>query len=393
MDSKPIITSVEVIQYETDAGSMENLHPALELHDIFGVFSPYLYKSGDGFKHRAHGIRIHTSAGVSGEYISIGFAGTDFAAVDRFAPSLIGRNALNRDDIYNDFKQAMRQQARMGIGVVDVALWDLAGKYYNAPVYELLGGSQRKLPCYATTPFAGTGRGLNSAEDYADLAERCLEMGFQGFKIHPWAKAHVKEQIAIVEAVGKRVGGKMDLMMDASCWVTKFGDALKLGWACDEYNFFWYEDPFMDGGVSIHAHRKLRELIKTPLLQLEHVRGLEAHVDFIEAGATDFVRGDPDYDGGITGVMKIAHAAEGFGLDVELHSAGPERRHIMASMRNTNYYEMGSGSLIPIKDGYRDGYDVVDENGCVDVPEGPGLGVEYDWDFVNAHRSSRVEYK
>ena len=135
----------------------------------------------------------------------------------------------------------------------------------------------------------------------------------------------------------------MDLMMDASCWVTKFGDALKLGWACDEYNFFWYEDPFMDGGVSVHAHRKLRELIKTPLLQLEHVRGLEAHVDFIEAGATDFVRGDPDYDGGITGVMKIAHAAEGFGLDVELHSAGPERRHIMASIRNTNYYEMGSG--------------------------------------------------
>ena len=120
MDSKPIITSVEVIQYETDAGEMESLHPALELHDIIGVFSPYIYKSGDGFKHRAHGIRIHTSAGVSGEYISIGFAGTDFAAVERFAPSLIGRNALHRDDIYNDFKQAMRQQARMGMGVVDV---------------------------------------------------------------------------------------------------------------------------------------------------------------------------------------------------------------------------------------------------------------------------------
>ena len=49
--------------------------------------------------------------------------------------------------------------------------------------------------------------------------------------------------------------------------------------------------------------------------------------------------------------------------------------------------------LIPVKEGYRDGYDAVDENGCVDVPEGPGLGVEYDWEFVNAHRSDRVEYK
>jgi L-alanine-DL-glutamate epimerase-like enolase superfamily enzyme len=120
-----------------------------------------------------------------------------------------------------------------------------------------------------------------------------------------------------------------------------FGDALKLGRACDEYGFFWYEASFRDGGVSAHAHRKLRQLIKTPLLQLEHVRGLESHVDFIEAEATDFVCGDPDYDGGITGVMKIAHAAEGFGLDVELHVTGPDRRHLMAAMRNTNYYEMG----------------------------------------------------
>ena len=76
-------------------------------------------------------------------------------------------------------------------------------------------------------------------------------------------------------------------------------------------------------GVSQFAHRKLRQLIKTPLLLGEHVRGLEPQVDLIAAEATDFVRADPDYDGGITGVMKIAHAAEGFGLDVEIHAPGP----------------------------------------------------------------------
>ena len=203
-----------------------------------------------------------------------------------------------------------------------------------------------------------------------------------------------------MEAVGKRVGGKMDLMLDPFCAINTFGDALKLGRACDEYDFFWYEDPFKDGGVSAHAHRKLRQLIKTPLLQLEHLRGLESHVDFIEAEATDFVRGDPDYDGGITGVMKIAHAAEGFGLDVELHVTGPDRRHIMASMRNTNYYEMGllhpkSGPFhaAVYKGGYEDEMDSIDENGCVDIPEGPGLGVEYDWDFINSHQTSRAEFK
>ncbi len=204
----------------------------------------------------------------------------------------------------------------------------------------------------------------------------------------------------MVHAVGKRVGGKMDLMLDPFCAIRTFGEALKLGWACDEQKFFWYEDPYKDGGVSAHAHRKLRQLIKTPLLQLEHVRGLEAHVDFIAAEATDFVRGDAIYDGGITGIMKIAHAAEGFGLDVELHVAGPAQRHLMASMRNTNYYEMGllhpkAGPFSPpiYKDGYRDAIDAIDENGCVDVPEGHGLGAEIDWDFIYSKRVSGTEIK
>lgn len=59
------------------------------------------------------------------------------------------------------------------------------------------------------------------------------------------------------------MGGKMDLMLDPFCAIKNFGDALKLGWTCDEEKFFWYEDPFKDGGVSAHPHRKLGRLIKT----------------------------------------------------------------------------------------------------------------------------------
>ena len=104
-------------------------------------------------------------------------------------------------------------------------------------------------------------------------------------------------------------------------------------------------------------------------------------------------------DGGITGVMKIAHAAEGFGLDVELHGAGPAQRHCMAAMRNSNYYEMalvhptGAFMAPPVYKNYRDGLDAIDKNGCVDVPEGPGLGVEYDWDFIIKHRIGGIEFK
>jgi L-alanine-DL-glutamate epimerase-like enolase superfamily enzyme len=186
----------------------------------------------------------------------------------------------------------------------------------------LLGGRNKPLPAYASTSVGDRVEGgLSSPGAYADFAEGCRELGYRGFKIHPWVDATIDEHIAVVRAVGERVGGAMDLMLDPFCSLRTFAEAVRVGRACDDYGYFWLEDPFRDGGISNFGHRKLRELIRTPLLQLEHVRGLEGHVDMIVGGGTDFVRGDPDYDGGVTGVMKIAHAAEGFGLDIELHVA------------------------------------------------------------------------
>ena len=69
--------------------------------------------------------------------------------------------------------------------------------------------------------------------------------------------------------------------------------------------------------------KKLRSFIKTPILQTEHIRGVEPKADFILAGGTDFLRMDPEYDMGITGGMKIAHLAESLGVDVEIHACGP----------------------------------------------------------------------
>ena len=132
----------------------------------------------------------------------------------------------------------------------------------------------------------------------------------------------------------------MDLIIDPACEYNTFADALKVGRACDEAGFLWLEDPFKDGGVSQYAHRKLRQMIKTPILQCEHVRGVEPKADFLIAEATDFLRVDPMYDCGITGAMKIAHIAEGFGVDAEVHAPGPAQRHLMAVLRNSNYYEM-----------------------------------------------------
>ena len=390
MKDRPKITKIEVHQFEYQVKDI-GLEPVLSLP---------VYEPGGVTTLSAHAIRIFTDVGITGEYV--GGWPTEYAAVPMFARRLLGRNALDREGIYNDLKLTLRQHARMGMSQLDIALWDFAGKFYEAPIYELLGGNRTSLPCYAST-YIGDNQpgGLNSPEAYADFAEQCLEMGYPAYKIHPWVEAPIERVVAVIHAVGKRVGGKMDLMLDPFCAPKTFGDALKLGWACDEEKFFWWEDPFRDGGISAFAHRKLRQLVRTPLLQLEHVRGLEPHVDFIVAEATDFVRGDPDTDGGVTGVMKIAHAAEGFGLDIELHApTGPVRRHLMAAIHNMNYYEMAlvhpkaPHILQPpvYKGGYRDGLDAIDKNGCVQLPQGPGLGVEYDWDFVTEHSKGVVVY-
>ncbi len=389
MKDKPIITKVELYEFGhdlKDAGT-----------DLDFALGPY-YEPGSSSRRTALAVRIQTDIGVTGEYVSI--APAAIGQIRLFANYLIGKNALERERIYNDVKAILRKHDKMGIGPVDTTLWDLSGKYHDSPIYELLGGYRKKLPAYASTYHGDrTAGGLNSPDAFADFAEQCLEMGYRGFKIHSWAASPIEQEVETVHAVRRRVGDKMDLMIDPCCAYNTFADALRVGHACDEEGFFWYEDPLKDGGVSLFAHRKLKQIIKTPLLQGEHVHLAESHMDMSLADATDFVRADPDYDGGITGVMKIAHAAEGIGMDVELHIAGPAQRHCMAAMRNSNYYEMGlvhpkiKNMMPPVyTDGYRDELDSIDANGCVDVPEGPGLGVEYDWDFILANRIDGAVY-
>lgn len=384
----PIITKVDVTEFEYVLNNM-GLERTINIP---------VYRKGSTLTSTARIIRVFTDQGVTGEYL--GGSATEYSALPMFIGAVLGRNALAREVIYNDAKQALRQHARMGMSQVDMALWDLAGKWFDVPIYQLLGEHRRSFPAYAST-YCGDREpdGLSSPEAYAAFAEQCLAMGYRAFKIHPWQDAPIDEHVRLVEEVGKRVAGKMDLMLDPFCAIRTFADAVKLGRACDAYSYYWYEDPFKDGGVSAFAHRKLRELIKTPILQLEHLRGLESHVDFVLADGTDFVRVDQDYDGGITGAMKIAHAAEGFGLDVEPHAPGPARRQCMAAMRNSNYYELGlvHPRVRPFHapvytSAYSDEIDAIDRTGNVTVPDLPGLGVTLDWNYIEAHKTGRTVY-
>ncbi len=352
-----------------------------------------VYQPGSRLPTTGSILTIETSAGISGQ--------TPGSIDERAARYLLGRNPMHREIIWHDLKRARRSADGTPPGTVDIALWDIAGKLYETPIYELLGGWRKTLPAYASTYHGDENGGLTTAADYGEFALRCKEeFGYPAFKIHGWIGGSIDREVEAVLAIREAVGDKMALMLDPAGAFMTFDDVLKVGKACDEANYMWYEDAFRGGGFSRFAHVKLRDFIKTPLLMGEHVRGLEAKADTIYAGATDYVRANANVDGGITGVMKIAALAEAHGLDVELHGGGLAHRHIMASLRNTNYYELGlvhpdvQHTKAPIYPERRwlDELDSVDAAGCVAVPERPGLGVELDWDYINAHKTGEMVY-
>ena len=366
--------------------------------DVFAYPITHHHASGRHITHRTRlAVRVHTADGAVGEYV--GGMETMIAQAKICARKLVGYGCFERELFYDTMKRDLRKNDKMGASPFDIALWDLAGKRTGLSVSQMLGGWRSRVPAYASTWFAGEKTAFPSPESFADFAEQCHAMGYRGFKMHGWEEGDAALEAAAIRLLGDRVGDCMALMHDAACHLRTFADALAVGRACDEANFFWYEDPYSDGGLSAYAHKKLRQLIRTPILIGEHVRGLESVGTLLLAEGTDFVRADPDFDMGITGTMKIAHLAEALGLDIELHAPGPAQRHCMSAIRNTNWYELSmvgpsGGVFTPAcyTCGYSDRLEDVGADGCFPVPTGPGLGVTIDWEWIRAHRSEHHVY-
>src|SRR5262249_39113520 len=232
---------------------------------------------------RGTAIKLVTAGGAVGEYVRGGAGIQEVAAGARL---LLGRSAFEREPLYHELKN------NRVYGFLDVAMWDLAGKIAGLPIYRLLGGYRQRLPAYASTIDGAFSGPLSEPQSYADFAEQCREMGYRAFKIHPFPWESVQTHVDAVLAIARRVGGTMDLMLDSFCHYQTFADAVRVGRACDEGHYFWYEDPYGDGGITPFSHAKLRELVKTPLLMGEKLRNLQERMAFILARATDFVRGE-----------------------------------------------------------------------------------------------------
>jgi L-alanine-DL-glutamate epimerase-like enolase superfamily enzyme len=389
------IDRVEIHAFTFDVNNL-----GLGAHSAAGVGN-MIYQAGSRLKASRFAVRILCDDGAQGEYVThwVGTPAT-LGQARMLAPNLLGRDPETREQIYDDLKREVRAYDHMGHGPLDIALWDLVGKKYNMSVTTMLGGFRKRLPTYASTYHAqDEPGGLDTPEAFADYAAQCKEQGFTGFKIHGWHGGDARKEARNLLGVRERVGDEMYLMIDPACQLRTYLDALYVGRACDEAGYFWYEDPYRDTGVSAIGHQRLREKLDTPILVSEHVRGLEQKANFLLAGGCDMIHADPEYDLGITGAMKIAHLCEALGLDVQMHACGPAHRAVISAIRNTHFYEMalmgpGMPNCVPpiYTCGYSDQPEDLGADGCVPVPDGPGLGVQYDWDFIERNRTELMVF-
>jgi L-alanine-DL-glutamate epimerase-like enolase superfamily enzyme len=389
MTNGPIIERIELTAFEIRIPNLASGPGGL------GVS----YVPGPGTAQLRLAVKVYAGDGLVGSYVPPrGRTTAVIGACETLAYGLIGKDALQRERHYRSLRLATKHIGEVGIGPLDIALWDLAGKFQGVSITQMLGGARDRLPTYASTMIGDReADGLSSPEAYADFAEACLALGYPAFKMHGWPEGDPAREIAMIRAVAERVGDKMGLMYDAACHLKTFADAVKVGKVCDDYGLLWLEDPYADGGLSIHGHKQLKEHVRTPILITEHLRNPETTTDILVAGASDFARADPDYDGGLTGCYKTAIAAEALGLDTEVHSCGPAMRHLMAALARSSYYEMNlvhprtanPWSLPVYGDDYADQLETIDGEGRVPVPQRPGLGITYDWQAIEAQAVER----
>jgi L-alanine-DL-glutamate epimerase-like enolase superfamily enzyme len=319
-------------------------------------------------------LRIGTDEGAEG----IAFFSRPGAAVvlddlvERvFRPELVGQDPLQREWLWHRIWELDRihELPLPTLGLVDIALWDLAGRMHAQPTWQVLGGYRTSIPAYASTST------FSSVAEFLDVADQCLELGYQGIKLHAWGDA--SRDAALAVALREHVGDEVPLMYDGSAGFD-LPDAIRLGRTLGEANYLWYEEPMRE--FSISAYGRLAQAVDVPLLVAETSDGAHMNsADFITSGAATFgVRASTTLRGGITGAMRTAHLADSYRLRAEVHGSDIPNHHLCMAISNTTYYE----SLVTSSTVTRERH--VDAQGLVHAPTEPGIALPLGLDYPAA---------
>ncbi|MFT7599845.1 MAG: L-alanine-DL-glutamate epimerase-like enolase superfamily enzyme [Acidimicrobiales bacterium] len=324
-------------------------------------------------------LRLHTADGFTGHAFlgsAIRSAELDsYAVMAVLAPVVLGADPTDRERLYRELVSKGRSASLRAIGAVDVALWDLAGQIAGLPIHRLLGSYRSSIGAYASSPVH------DSTNAYVAEALHYRDTGWKAYKIHP--PTEPDWDIEVCRAVRAAVGDSYPIMLD-STWAYSYPDALKVGRAVADLGFKWFEDPLADD--DLYNSAKLRRQLDIPLLATEYSPGgFTAFAPWVIAEATDYLRGDVAVKGGISSLIKTAHLAEGFHMNLEIHHGGNSLNnvanlHVAMAIPNTTWFEV----LLPDEaQKYGLVNDItVDTDGLVHAFDGPGLGAEIDFDLI-----------
>lgn len=309
---------------------------------------------------------------------------------NHYAPQLLGRSALAGDALWETLYNSLRDHGQKGIAVqalsaVDIALWDLRGKYYGAPVYELMGGPVREtVRAYATGLYRLSDDRPANERLLADEAAGHAEAGFTAMKVK--VGFGIADDISLIRRIRDVIGEKVELFMDANHGYDLVG-ATRLARAAEPYDIGWFEEPVEPEDLAGYAELRTRTSIPIAGGECDFTR--YGFREILTRRAIDIVQPDTCAAGGLTECKRIADMAAAFGIRYNPHVWGTgvsvaTAVHLLAVLPRVSPGLAAAEPLLetdrsehPFRHAVvKDPLDVVD--GWIGLPTGPGLGIEID---------------
>jgi len=281
-------------------------------------------------------VRVKTDQGLEG----YGMAGpilrhaTKSFIDHELGPSVVGKDPLATERIWNEaywrFNQRSLSGAIMnGIAALDIALWDLKGKFLKQPVWRLLGGHSATIPAYITFGLLEYDR-----DQLTQVARSLVKEGHDKLKLVVAINDAMDpaEDAARVRAVREAVGPGIELMMDANQLFTPLA-ATRLARLVEDCDIAWFEEPLQ--GNDARSLAELRQRTRIPISAGQNEGHRWRHRELITAGAIDIVQPNVVYVGGYTEALKVAHLAQAFNLPVANGGGWPHHNaHLIAAVPN-----------------------------------------------------------
>jgi L-alanine-DL-glutamate epimerase-like enolase superfamily enzyme len=295
------------------------------------------------------------------------------------APDVIGRDVTMREKLMFDLQKKFHIFGRSGafiygLSAIDIALWDIAGKAANKPIYQLLGGSEAtSLATYASLIRYG------DPELVRRNVRRAVDSGYKYLKLH-------EVDVECVRAAREAAGPDIEITLDVNCpWTVR--EALDMAEKLRPFNLRWLEEPVWppENYAGLATVRKQGGI---PVAAGENASTLMDFQHLLEAGAVDFIQPSPAKMGGITELQKVYALANAHNVTVMVHTFydGPG---LLASVHASAALG-GAKSIVEWR--YFDleaqlyGDAIIPKEGRIQVPQGPGLGLEPNLDVIRDYR-------